>query len=1187
MNKSYLFFVRRLFLSVLLSGLFIVNAQDQFLSFRDGMTASSNAITLPVRNTDNLQAQGVEISWSFSGARISDVSVDNNLYQYINIEGFTQLAQVGAPALPVHNELLAMPKGSIAKIHILESQYYEYEGFMIHPALKPALDTEGAEEPAFEIDEKLYQTNKYFPENIIDIPDIYHSRETPLVLLQIVPVQYNPVTSKIRVYTSIKLRLEFSGGEGSFDYIGSSNSLHYTNLLKRNVLNSESIPDGLPRNQNNSRTGEKEYIIITHSEYLTQANQLAEWKRQLGYSVEVVSQSSWTATQVKNEIHTRYSNWTPKPDFFVIIGDHAGSYAVPAEIHYVSGSPFSTDLYFACMDGASDWHPDMSHGRISVSNSTEAQTVVDKIINYEKLPPSPASFYNNALNCAQYQDDNNDGYADRRFCHTSENIREYLENDHGYTSNRIYYTNTSANVTTLKYNNAYYSTGALLPAELRTTSFDWSGGSTDITSAIDSGKFMVFHRDHGYSGGSGWAHPYYTTSSMNNLNNGNLLPVVFSINCHTGEFQLPNCFAEKFVRMADKGAVGVIAAAYYSYSGYNDGLAIGMIDAIWADPGLYPVFGSCGTGANYSIGPGNSIYTMGDVVNQGLYAMEQNVAWSSERQYQYELFHYFGDPAMKMWTANPNDTIITASHSSSLSSTGTLFSVTGSTPYARATLVHDNQLIGEEILDASGNGNISYSITGPGTDVILTVSKYNCKPYISMLTVTATSPTASAGGDQTLCDNEIAALSGSIGGSATSSEWASDGDGIFDDPYSLNTNYTPGTGDLTADSVLITLSTDDPDGSGPQEPAIDSLMLYFTALPAADAGDDSNICQGASITMNATATDYDSLLWISSGDGTFDNDTILLATYAPGTNDITNGMATLSLTAYALQPCSPDSSDSMMLTITQLASANAGPDDEICEDEDYLLNGSATNYSDIIWSSSGDGTFDNDTILAPTYFPGTNDILNGIVELSLTAEAISPCSSNYIDGMNLTINSYPGQPQTPGGPDTVDVIVSPSSTYTTVPGINTNTIIWIIEPDTAASLSANNSSCIVNWNAAFSGNAQLYAAGVNDCDTSWSDYKDVYVYLSTSIDEITGDLFARIIPNPSTGDFTLMLAGFTGTVNVDIIDLSGTVVQSEHLPEIKENIFSKEMNYSHLAGGVYLVKLYNKQAVVTKRLVIQ
>ncbi len=429
-----------------------------------------------------------------------------------------------------------------------------------------------------------------------------------------------------------------------------------------------------------------------------------------------------------------------KTRLFLIIGDHTGSYAVPGEIHQdpSNGDNFATDLYFACMDGNGDWHPDMAHGRISVSSALEAGIIVDKIIAYEKTPPSAASFYSNMLSCAQYQDtDDNNGYADRRFCQTSEDIRDYLIDEQSYTSERVYYTSTTADVTTLRYNNGYFSDGQLIPAELRTTAYNWAGSPSDITSAINAGKFLVFHRDHGYVGGHGWAHPYYTTSSMDALSNGNELPVVFSMNCHTGEFQLSNCFAEKFLRMENKGAVGVVAAAYYSYSGFNDALSEGMIDAIWADPGLYPDFGTGGTGNNYTIGTGNDIYTMGDVMNQGLFAMELNWNGSStSNNYQYEIFHWFGDPAMRIWTSDPNSNVITATHSPTIECEGSSFSISESTPGAIATLVFNNELIGETVLDGSGNGSVLYSITSSGSSVVLTISKHNNYPYVNTLTVT-------------------------------------------------------------------------------------------------------------------------------------------------------------------------------------------------------------------------------------------------------------------------------------------------------------------------------------------------------------------------------------------------------------------------------------------------------------------
>lgn len=714
------------------------NAQNAYLSLNNTQPAGQTSEDAIPDRVVNTTGNSVTLEYTFKTAKIAETTVDGTAYQFVQINGFSPRAQVGAPAVPSRTDLIALPADAQPRIVIHHSQYIDYEGYMLHPTLQPARDTEGAPEPEFQIDAQLYATNAFYPEKTVETVEIQKMRGTPIAFVQLNPVQFNPASGTLRIYSQINYTIEFAGGSKSFDYIAAENSLNFTNLLKSTVLNPTHIPDGQLRD-GAAKSG-KDYIIITHQQYLTAANDLAQWKRQLGYSVEVVSQASWTATQVKDAIHSRYSSWSPKPDYFVIIGDHDGSYAVPGEIHYDpdDNDPFATDLYYACMDGSSDYIPDMAHGRISVSSLTEANTIVQKIIDYEKNPPTLASYYTTGLNCAQYQDDDNNGYADRRFCHTAEDVRDYLTTEQSYNVNRVYYTSSSASVSGLRYNNDIFSTGGLLPADLRSTSFDWNGGASDITSEINSGRFYVLHRDHGYVGGSGWAHPYYTTSSMTSLSNGSNLPVVFSINCHTGEFRLSNCFAEKFLRMSNKGAVGVVGAAYYSLSGHNDAIVAGMFDAIWPDPGLTIEFGSGGVSSPPASSPPPAIYAMGDVVNQGLARMLETWAyWSSYFEYSYQLFHYFGDPAMKLWTSNPNNNVIAATHSSSIDCSLNTFSISGSEPEALATLVYNNEIIGQTTLDASGNGSIPYSIATQGTgDVVLTISKHNSKPYTAALALT-------------------------------------------------------------------------------------------------------------------------------------------------------------------------------------------------------------------------------------------------------------------------------------------------------------------------------------------------------------------------------------------------------------------------------------------------------------------
>lgn len=699
--------------------------QTRYIDFTNGLLKASS--TSPHRTYTDNGLSNVEIEYQFSGATLSQKQVNTTTYDYLDIKDFNKMSDVGKPALPAHNDIIAVPDNASVTIEILETQFKEISGFMIHPALKPATDTYGKPEPPFEIDQTTYSTNAYFPKDIVGVLDIQKIRGTSLATIQICPVQFNPVTKTIKVYSKIKYRITFEGVNKSFQSL-SYQSTSTKHLLGNIVLNSSCAKQSLSTKSLKSNTLSKDYIIITHSNFNASADSLAKWKRQLGYEVEVFSKSSWTAAQVKDTIHRCYTRWMP--DYFVIIGDHD---YVPGEIKQDPsyGESFATDLYYACVDGVNDYYPDIAHGRISVISSEQAMTVVQKIINYERNPVSDSSFFMNGLNCAMFQDDYNDGYEDRRFLLTSEEIRDYLINKN-YTIGRVYKSDAT---NPLYYNNGYYADGQAMPSELlKANGFNWNGSTSDIVSQINNGRFYVLHRDHGYQGGSGWHQPYFVSSSINSLSNGNKLPVVFSMNCHTGEFLLSECFAEKFLRKSSGGAVGIFAASYYSYSGYNDALTIGMFDAIWSSPGLVANFGSGGR-QNPSHTPHGDILTMGQVLNQGLLRMVETWnGYSTYIRYQNEIFHYFGDPAMKIWTDFPRTT--SAIYPSTIYTDENSLSVTHANYNTGvATLYYNGNIIGKTTLE-NGSGTIYYT-TIPDTTakIMLTISGTNYRPLIANINV--------------------------------------------------------------------------------------------------------------------------------------------------------------------------------------------------------------------------------------------------------------------------------------------------------------------------------------------------------------------------------------------------------------------------------------------------------------------
>ncbi len=668
---------------------------------------------------------GVNVAYDFPAYQKSGTVSGHAPFIFINLPGTGLMRDPGKPALPAITELIAIPLQAETELLWTSGSFTEETGIQIHPALLPAFDTYGAETPPFIIDSALYGTDAFFPEQLVEVVDTLIIRGMQVAVVQIRPVQYNPVKGILRFHKAITFEFGF-GNKGSFDFFARESSEHYSRFLSNLVLNGNSLPEGL---SGMPAPDYANYLIVTVDQFRAAADSVALWREQMGFHTEVICNPSWTAQAVKDTVASRYNKNLPRPDYLLIIGDFNH---VPAQT-FTSGTTFyPTDLYFVCMDGSADFYPDMAKGRISVSTTSQAMAVVQKIINYERSPVTDTAFYHNALHCAYFQDDDTSGYATRRFTHTSEEVRDYIMNQ-GYDVQRVYYTEPYVNP--LFYNNGYYSNGEPLPSDLlRSNGFLWNGGQTQIAQAINAGRFYVLHRDHGYVGGSGWASPYFTTTSLNNVSNGAKTPVVFSINCHTGEFSLNECFAEKFLRLSAGGASGVFAASFASYSGYNDALTVGLFDGIWNDPGLLPLFGSGGI-ANPSVSAHPPILAMGDVLNHGLLRMVQTWNGStSTNTYQYRLMHYFGDPAMRMFTEVPSQ--ITASVPDTVVIGTTHMPVTGcNAPDALVTLVYQGQMLASGSI-SGGSTVLSFPPLNDTTfRALVTVSKHNWKPYIKSVVI--------------------------------------------------------------------------------------------------------------------------------------------------------------------------------------------------------------------------------------------------------------------------------------------------------------------------------------------------------------------------------------------------------------------------------------------------------------------
>ncbi|NVO20796.1 MAG: gliding motility-associated C-terminal domain-containing protein [Bacteroidetes bacterium] len=290
--------------------------------------------------------------------------------------------------------------------------------------------------------------------------------------------------------------------------------------------------------------------------------------------------------------------------------------------------------------------------------------------------------------------------------------------------------------------------------------------------------------------------------------------------------------------------------------------------------------------------------------------------------------------------------------------------------------------------------------TGSVTLTLIAAPASSCSPASDGMILFINQPaTANAGPDAVICQGISFTLNAASSSYASTYLWTSSGTGTFNNPFLLNPVYVPSTDDITAGSVILTLSAISNLSCGN---ATDAMILSISHQALVNAGPDSTICNnGSCLLSGATAQYAPSFQWTSSGSGIFNNPTLLNPVYFPSAYDITNGAVVLTINAVSSAPC-PNVSDAMILHIVSQAIVSAGPDANMCESSgSYLLSGSsAQNATSILWTTSGSGLFNNASVLNPIYTPSLEDIETGSVVLTETGSSLC---GNVSDVMILHI----------------------------------------------------------------------------------------------------------------------------------------------------------------------------------------
>lgn len=538
-----------------------------------------------------------------------------------SIEGFGRNNIPGEPATLTRNDCIHVPHGYTAYLSVTDCRYKELPYKLGPSRVEPAdVDT------AYKYDNTTVAVRPFsgtFPSAFVSMGDKEYYRGECIQYINISPILYDYRNECVRILTNLTYSVTLQKGQ-ALSAPKSTLKIFDDDFLSSMVMNPQSAQQ--KATDKTTEKSIKDYLIITTPKYEEEVNRFARWKKITGFNTYVISHASWTIEEVKSEIIS-FADEHPNLYYLLLVGDYED---IPATIdpNVWKDDTFVSDYPYGSLDG--DDLADIYLGRVSVSSKEEAKNVFDKIISYTKNPPSVNSFYGNAAHGAYYQTSTRVDKEARAFIQTSETIRNMMVS-RGKSIERIYYTPSSNNP-------QLFNNGKPLPAEITRDFFEWAGNSEDISKAINDGIFYIFHRDHGAA--TYWDVPRFSIYDMDNLTNSKLLPVVFSINCNTGRFDVNCCFSEKFLRKYDSGCVAIFGAGGLSPTWHNDALSIGMFTFI-----------------NESLNEQNKPVRpiqLGEILSKGMAHMIATHGLNNTSEYERKIYHVFGDPSMEFYISLPD-----------------------------------------------------------------------------------------------------------------------------------------------------------------------------------------------------------------------------------------------------------------------------------------------------------------------------------------------------------------------------------------------------------------------------------------------------------------------------------------------------------------------------------------------------
>jgi hypothetical protein len=733
-------------------------------------TATSLVVLAFLAQASGASALTLEREVRLDPARVQLTSA--NGYTVVEAAGGMHEYAAGRPDLPWLAERVDLPDGmKVTGVEVVSAATELLRDGVRIPAALSA-------RPGAAIDERSAPDARWFaspsfqPEQLVALGAQGSLRGRNVAYLRIAPTRWNPQSGRLERVTSLKLRLTLADGAAP--------------AVKRERIVREwedELPTGVPTRALVSLSsgaatpaGAKpkaapfmplqvpsilgspvEYVIVTSDAMASQFQQLADWKTQSGVPAVVRTTSfirqqypaaADDAERIRLFIRDAYARWGTK---WVLLGGDTD--VIPERlafnVSFYQVEHIAADIYYSCLDGNwdadgnsefgeafqdeftpgddADLMPEVYVGRAPVSSASDAQTFVNKTLQYEKAPAG--GYENRWLTFAEvlFPQPYNGGAIDLDGAQLAEDILPFTDTNPGLSVTRLYENYTAPT----------YRPGALPETKAA------------VIAQLNVGYGLAMHVGHGYRNSMECGDATMVNADASNLTNGNKLFNLYAIDCTSSAIDFP-CIGEAFLKNPNGGSVTVIGSTRFDF----------------------PTAGRAYQQEYFRLFFQDSVSAVGELqARQKLPFVAFSFYDGVNRWTQMTLLE-LGDPELRMYNGSWRSLSVTGPPTVSLGDSllSIHVAIGGSPLYgARVTAYKPNDDFRTGLTDGAGNVVLPFRPDSTGA-FTLTVTAYNSKPFQTTLSVTAAGAAVVSDAAVSVDDDNVGGTNGNSDGFADAGE---------------------------------------------------------------------------------------------------------------------------------------------------------------------------------------------------------------------------------------------------------------------------------------------------------------------------------------------------------------------------------------------------------------------------------